>query len=164
MDLTLRDACPGDAARVLEIYAPIVRETAISFETTVPSIDELALRIASARERHAWIAAEASSGVLVGYAYATDFRGRAAYARTCESTVYTAASHRARGVGRALMTELLRVLQARGFTSVVAGISLPNDASLALHTALGFSPVGTFEAVGTKFGRSHDVSFLQKMI
>jgi L-amino acid N-acyltransferase YncA len=157
---TIRAASVDDAAACLAIYAPIVRETSISFELEPPSVEEFAGRIAQARERHEWLVAE-RDGAVTGYAYANTFRARAAYRFACESSVYVADSERGRRTGERLMRHLVERLRALGFAQVIAGATLPNPASAALHERLGFRHVGRFEGVGHKFGAWHAVGFWQ---
>lgn len=152
----IRPATAADADACARIYAPHVRDGAISFEEVAPDEAEMARRIARASQRHAWLVAEEQSEVL-GYAYATTYRERAAYDWTCESAVYVGAP--GRGLGRALMTALIGALRGRGYATVVAGIALPNPASVGLHEALGFTPAGRLPRVGWKHGRWHDVGF-----
>lgn len=157
---TIRAASADDAAACLAIYAPIVRQTSISFELEPPSLEEFAGRITQARERHEWLVAE-RDGAVVGYAYATTFRARAAYRFACESSVYVAEGERGHRTGERLMRELVERLRAQGFAQVIAGATLPNPASAALHERLGFRAVGRFEGVGHKFGAWHAVGFWQ---
>jgi phosphinothricin acetyltransferase len=153
----VRPATPDDAAACAAIYAPYVRETAISFELEPPSVQEMAARIAAA---HVWLVAEEDERV-VGFAYAGPFKPRPAYARTCEVTVYLAQDVKGSGGGRALYTSLLARLAQRGFRVAVAVIALPNDASEALHRAFGFETVGVLRGVGFKHGAWHDVAYTQ---
>lgn len=158
MGVTIRDATEDDAEAMLAIYAPVVRDTAISFEIEPPSADEFRGRVRTILAAHpALVAVEGAA--VAGYAYASVWRARPAYSRTAETTVYVAADARGRGVGRALMTDLLGRLRARGFHRAVAGVTLPNPASVALHERLGFRPVGVFRECGRKFGRWHDVGW-----
>ena len=155
--MRVRPATPDDAAACAAIYAPYVRETAISFELEAPSAEEMAARIADA---HVWLIAEEDEQVL-GYAYAGPFKARPAYARTCEVTVYMDRACTGRGGGRALYASLLARLAQRGFRVAVAVIALPNDASEALHRAFGFETVGVLRGVGFKHGAWHDVAYAQ---
>ena len=159
----VRDATPQDAAACAAVYAPYVRDTAVSFETEPPSAAELADRIATAQEAHAWLVLE-DGGRVVGYAYGGPFKARDAYRWTCEVSVYLEPGRRRSGGGRALYEALLHRLTERGYRTVVAGMTLPNDASAALHRALGFEPVGTYRRVGWKHGRWHDVAFVQRTL
>jgi phosphinothricin acetyltransferase len=150
----IRPADPSsDAAACAAIYAPHVVEGVASFEVEAPGAEQMARRIVTA---HVWLMHEAG-----GYAYASRHRDRAAYRLTTETSVYVAPEAQGRGVGRALYDALLAELVARGFAVALAGITLPNPASVALHEAVGFRPVGVFEAVGFKFGRWHDVGWWQ---
>lgn len=160
MDVTLRDATVDDGAACAALYAPFVRDTWVSFETEPPDADEMARRIETYQVRHAWLVAEAG-GVVAGYAYATPYSTRAAYRWSVETSVYVAAQARGLGVGRALYEALLDRLRRRGYRRVVAGVALPNDASLALHRALGFREVGVLEGIGWKLGGWRDVARLQ---
>ena len=161
--LSVRDAVPADAGPCAEVYAPYVLDTAVTFETDPPSVSEMATRISAAQERHAWLVLERDSAV-VGFAYGVAFRSRPAYAWTCEVSVYLEPRHQGAGGGRLLYGGLLDRLHDRGFRTAVAGMTVPNDASTALHRAMGFSPVGTFHRVGWKHGAWHDVAWVQRVL
>ncbi|MFE7508900.1 GNAT family N-acetyltransferase [Promicromonospora sp. NPDC057488] len=163
MDLTIRPATADDAAACATIYAHYVRETHISFEAEPPDTAEMARRIASCSERHAWlVAVEAGTGDVVGYAYGAPYSPREAYRWAAETSVYLQVGRRRTGAGRALYEALFERLAERGYRRLVAGLALPNEASLGLHAALGFEMVGTFHQIGWKHGRWHDVARLQK--
>jgi len=138
------------------IYAPLVTGSPISFEEEPPSVEEFARRVASVTRTHPWFVAE-DAGEIAGYAYGSKHRERAAYRWAADSSVYVAASHRRRGIGRALYETLFVALRELGFLRVYAGVVVPNAASEALHEAVGFREIGTYRAVGFKFGRWHDV-------
>jgi phosphinothricin acetyltransferase len=161
--MLVRDASERDAAACAAIYAPYVTDTAISFETEPPGPEEMARRIASARLKHAWLVLE-DGGRVIAYAYGGQFRTRAAYRWSCEVSVYVERGHHRTGAGRALYEALLARLAERGYTTALAGMTLPNDASVGLHAALGFEPVGTFRRVGYKHGTWHDVAWAQRML
>lgn len=154
----LRLATPEDGPGCLAVYAPYVRDTAISFELEPPDAGEMAGRIASTIERTPWIVADLD-GVIRGYSYAGRWRERPAYGWTAESAVYVDGAFRGLGLGRATMAALIAILRLQGFHSVVAGITPPNPASAALHRSLGFTRVGLFEAVGWKSGTWHGVEW-----
>lgn len=154
----VRSATASDAPGILAIYAPIVESSAISFELEPPGIEELVDRMTMVMQDNPWLVNE-DEGVITGYAYATVFRSRAAYTHTRESSVYVHPGHQGKGVGKDLMLALLGELSARGTHRVVAGATLPNRGSAALHESLGFRYVGTFHEVGRKFDRWHDVGF-----
>jgi L-amino acid N-acyltransferase YncA len=159
----IRDATESDAAACAAIYGPYVRDTCISFEVDVPTTAEMARRIASAVDRHAWLVLE-DAGRVIGYAYGHPFKQRAAYRWSCETSIYLEVGRRRTGGGRALYETLLGRLADRGYRRVFAGMTLPNDASAGIHRALGFEPVGVYRKVGWKQGAWHDVAWMQKTI
>jgi phosphinothricin acetyltransferase len=160
--MLIRDAsAAGDAAACAAIYAPYVRDTAITFEWDPPSVEEMAARIAAARDTHAWLVAE-EDGQVFGYAYGGPFKARAAYRWSCEVSVYIERGRHRTGGGRALYEALFTSLSDRGYTTACAGMTLPNDASEGLHKALGFEPVGTYRRIGWKHNTWHDVSWTQR--
>jgi L-amino acid N-acyltransferase YncA len=156
----IRLAGEDDAAQILAIYAPIVRETVISFEFVPPPVEEIRRRITRTLERLPWIVCE-RDGEIRGYAYAASHRERDAYQWSADVSVYVASSSRRSGVGRALYTALLGILRLQGFVNAYAGITLPNPASVRLHESIGFQPVGIYHAVGWKFGAWHDVGWFE---
>lgn len=156
----IRVARESDAEGMLEIYRPIVRETAISFELEPPGEKEMRERIRDVLATHVWLVFE-EEREIAGYAYASKFRPREAYQWTAEVTVYVHPAQRRRGIGRMLYVALFEAMRRQGFRSAIAVISLPNQASVKLHERLGFHPVGIFERVGYKFGRWHDVGWWQ---
>jgi L-amino acid N-acyltransferase YncA len=158
--LTLRTATPNDAPALLSIYAPYVRDTAVSFETEVPSLAQFEARITKALNTWTWIVAE-REGQVLGYAYGTMHRERAAYRWIVETSVYIDPSAQGQGLGKTLYTELLSRLAERGFCSAMAVVVLPNAASVRLHEAMGFRPIGVVERSGWKFGAWHDTAWLQ---
>ena len=162
-DILLRSATPSDAAGVLDIYRPFVEDTAISFEEVTPSDQEMAERIAAAAEEWAWLVAEID-GRIAGYAYAGRHRFREAYRYSVETSVYIDPDCRRSGVALALYSELFRKLQKRGYASAYAGITIPNEASVAFHRSFGFETIGVFPRVGRKFGAWHDVLWMYRPI
>lgn len=159
--VAVRVATPDDAADVAAIYAPIVRDTVISFEYDEVTPRQMRQRIVMALERHPWLVAHADD-TLVGYAYADSHRSRAAYAWSADVSVYLAPHARRQGVGRTLYTALLDLLRAQGYANAFAGVALPNPASVALHRSVGFTPIGVYRSVGWKFGAWHDVGWWQR--
>jgi phosphinothricin acetyltransferase len=157
---SVRDASQTDAAACAAIYEPYVRDTAVTFELDAPSHGQMAQRIDTALRDYAWLVLEDRGGV-VGYAYGGRFNARPAYRWACEVSVYLELGRRRTGGGRALYEALLEKLAARGFRTAVAGMTLPNDASVALHRAMGFEPVGTYRRIGFKLGAWHDVAWMQ---
>jgi L-amino acid N-acyltransferase YncA len=159
--MPVRPATTADAEACAEIYAPYVAETAISFEAEPPTSEEMGRRIAAALERHDWLVLE-DDGRVVGYAYGGPYKERRAYRWACEVSVYVERGRRRTGAGRELYEALFERLAARGYTMAVAGMTLPNDASVGLHRSMGFEPVGTYRRIGYKDGRWHDVAWTQR--
>ena len=157
---TIRIAEPADAREVADIYGPIVSGSAISFETEVPTGPEMEGRIAAALSFAPWLVCIEGERV-VGYAYTSRHRERAAYRWCVDVSVYVRDTCRRAGVGRALYTSLFTLLRLQGFYAAHAGITLPNEASVGLHESLGFRPVGVYSRVGFKCGRWHDVGWWQ---
>jgi phosphinothricin acetyltransferase len=135
----------------------MVRETPVSFEEEVPDIDEMVRRI---DDSIAWLVCELD-GVVVGYAYAGPFHTRPAYRWSAEVSLYVDSEHHRKGVGRRLLDALLGELRRRGFANALAGIAMPNDASVNLFESLGFRRAALYERVGYKLGRWHDVGWWQ---
>ena len=155
--MTIRPATGRDAAAAWVIYAPIVRNTAVSFETEPPSMDELEKRIAASIS---WLIYEDAAGIA-GYAYAAPFHRRAAYRWSAEISVYLAQDRRGAGIGRRLVSALMDDLVSRGYVNAFAGTTLPNQASTRLFESLGFRQVALWEHVGFKLGSWHDVGWWQ---
>jgi len=158
--MLVRPGSPEDARACVGIYRPYVEDTAITFETEVPGIGQMAERIAAARELHEWLVIERDHEV-VGYAYAHTFNPRPAYRWAAETSVYLAAGHHGAGNGRKLYARLLDRLAESGYRRAFAGITQPNEGSNALHRSMGFQPAGLFRRVGWKNGDWHDVAWMQ---
>jgi L-amino acid N-acyltransferase YncA len=158
---TIRSAeSSRDAASCAAIYAPHVEAGATSFEETAPGAEELADRIERISATHPWLVAEIG-GEVVAYAYSCEHRSRAAYRWSVDVSVYVASGHRRAGHGRRLYEALFERLRERGFRVACAGITLPNEASVALHESLGFAPVGVYRRIGWKQGAWRDVGWWQ---
>jgi L-amino acid N-acyltransferase YncA len=183
-DLSVRVATADDAAGCAAIYRPYVADTAVSFETEPPTPALMSERIAATLARFPWLVAtregdrcgSAASGMVggaeggivgsaasgvVGYAYAAEHRHRPAYQWAAEVSVYVAAPARRSGIGRALYAELLSAVSRQGYRVALAGVTLPNPVSVALHEAMGFEPVGVYRGIGFKLGGWHDVGWWQ---
>jgi phosphinothricin acetyltransferase len=152
----IRLATAEDSARLLEIYGPFVKNTAVSFEYTVPEEAEFAKRIDTTLEKLPWLVCEIGSEI-VGYAYASMHKARAAYQWSVDASVYVDPRYHGRHIGTALYTALFEVLRVQGYYNVYAGITLPNAKSEGLHESFGFVPIGVFHHVGYKLGAWHDV-------
>jgi phosphinothricin acetyltransferase len=156
-EVSIRGAGREDAAGVLAVYAPIVRDTAISFEEEPPSVDEMAGRIAKS---HLWLVAELD-GEVAGYAYAGPFHARSAYRWSVEVSVYLGPEARGRGIGKRLLGVLLDRLREMGFVNAFGGVALPNDASVGLFESLGFERIAHWDKAGFKHDAWHDVDWWQ---
>lgn len=162
--MKVRAAGAADAAAIAAIYAPYVTGSVVSFETEAPDAVEMARRMAGDEGKYPWLVAGDAAGALLGYAYATAFRTRPAYRFSVETTVYVASDAHGRGIGSALYAALLPVLEAQGYVQAIAAITLPNEASVALHERFGFRRVGAYEEVGFKQGGWHSVGLWQRAL
>ncbi len=151
-NLQIRMASEADAEQMLAIYAPVVRETIISFEYEPPSLCEFRRRVRSVTERMPWLVCD-DDGEIAGYAYASPFKTRAGYQWACELTIYVHPGYHRCGIGRSLYTALFRCLALQGYCVAVATITIPNAASIALHESMGMRRIGTYEQVGYKHGQ-----------
>lgn len=145
----------------LAIYAPFADHTPVSFEHGAPSAEAFRQRIVRVNRTHAFLVGEDTHGVA-GFAYAGVHRERAAYRWACEVSVYLAERARGRGLGTALYTVLLDLLERQGFRVALAGVSLPNEPSERLHRSLGFETIGVYRRIGWKAGAWRDVLWLAR--
>ena len=152
--MEIRLAKPSDARSLLDIYAPYVENTAITFEYEVPTIGDFAIRIEKTLEKYPYLVAE-EDGVVLGYAYASTYYARAAYDWAVELSVYVSLDSRGQGVGTKLYDALEYLLDQMGYVHFLACISLPNEASLTLHRKRGYQQVAHFPKIGYKFNRWH---------
>ena len=163
MSRIFRLARDDDAAAIAAIYAPSVTDRATSFELTPPDAGEMRRRVTAVLEQYPWVVCETADGV-VGYAYATAHRDRAAYRWSVDASTYIADSAHRQGIARGLYLRLFEILVLQGYRSVFAGITLPNTASFELHKSMGFREVGIYHDVGYKFGKWHDTIWLERAL
>jgi L-amino acid N-acyltransferase YncA len=156
----IRRAETRDASAILAIYRPYVEKTAITFEETPPSVDDMAAKIAKVGSVFPFIVYE-EGGEVLGYAYATRYRERAAYRWSLEDSVYVAEEAVGRGLGKALLSALLEILRELGYFKVYAVITPPNPASVALHEKLGFTPLCRFADTAFKLGAWQAIDWME---
>lgn len=168
--ITIRDATLEDAGKILSIYAYYVKNTAITFEYDVPSLQEFRNRMEHTLEVYPYLVAE-QNGTVLGYAYAGSFVGRAAYDWSCELTVYLDPAARRSGLGRKLYEAMSEALKNMGILNLYACIGYPEKEdeyltqdSVNFHVRLGFAQVGRFHQCGYKFGRWYDMIWMEKII
>ena len=157
-DYTIRLAEAADLEQFAEIVNHYIETSSINFHDRPQSEEDWEATWEVLHERYPFVVA-AKDGVLGGIAYASPWKLRGAYNWTCEVTVYIRAGHERQGLGKALSKRMLAILEAQGFRAIVAVIALPNDASVALHKALGYEHKGTLENLGFKQDQWRDVSF-----
>jgi len=159
----VRLATISDASQVAEIYNHFVEKTIVTFEETPLTIQEAEKWIVETTSKFPWFVFEEDSELL-GYAYASSWKSRCAYRNSVESTVYLRPTAFGKGIGSKLYDRLLTELKKLGFHTVIGGIALPNEASIALHEKFGFEKIGHFKEVGNKFNQWIDVGYWQLLI
>lgn len=158
----IRDAGPDDAAVIAEIYNYYVRNTVVTFEENPIDADEIELRISTAEtDALPYIIYESENDGVIGYAYASKWKGRCAYRYSVEVSVYLANEKTGQGAGSKLYTELFERLSGLGYHVAIGGISLPNPASIGLHEKFGMTKTAHFSEIGFKFGKWVDVGYWQ---
>ena len=164
MHTTIRSASEEDAVQLTRIYNHYVSNTIVTFETEPVVPQDMAQRITEARAIPLpWLIAE-TSGEILGYAYASEWKGRCAYRFSIESTIYLDTQHTGKGVGTRLYSALVDAIRETSLHSMIGAIAFPNDGSVKLHEGLGFKKVGHFEEVGYKHDRWVDVGYWQLML
>lgn len=162
--MQIRDAVALDAQAIADIYNPYVLTTTISFEEDAVSREEMAMRISNVQQQGLPYLVLEVAGQVQGYAYATPWRVRKAYRFSVEVTVYLSGTSQRKGFGTALYLALFSRLRAVGVHVVIAGITQPNVASVALHEKLGMQQVALFPEVGFKMGAWRDVGYWQLVL
>lgn len=166
----IRPAVPEDAEALLEIYAPYVKNTAITFECEVPDIEEFRERIRKVTKKYPYILAE-KEGKILGYAYASAFNERAAYDWSVEVSIYVRQEERRGGIGKTLYAVLEERLRQQGIQNLYACIASPPQEddhltkdSIYFHEKMGYTLIGTFHKCGYKFERWYDMVWMEKML
>lgn len=161
--MIIRPVKQTDATDILAIYAPYVTDTAITFETEIPTLEEFSKRIEKIQKDYPYLVCEID-GKVVGYAYASKHRERAAYQYSVEVSVYVAQDYHRKGIGKALYEHLFAALEDYNYYSAYAGITLPSEKSIGIHKAFGFTEVGIYHKIGYKDGKWLDVIWLEKQL
>ena len=169
--MKIRPATVGDAEAILGIYAPYVRNTAVTFEYDVPEIGAFRSRMEDTLKRYPCLVAE-ENGRIIGYAYAGPFGKRAAYQHSAEMSIYLEEGCRQRGIGRELYMELEKRLVRQNVFNAYAGITVTDrkddayvtDGSIRFHERMGYTKIGEYPLCGYKFGRWYSVAWLGKML
>ena len=158
---TIRRAQPDDLAAILALSNHYAATPAANFAVEPESLDAWQRSFEQTHNTHPWLVAidDGGDAALIGFAKASPWKGRCAYEFAAEVTVYVAPNQHGRGIGRALYERLFEVLRAQGYRTLLGGITLPNDASVRLHEAMGMHRAALFEQIGWKFGTWHDVGY-----
>ncbi|MEJ7934644.1 N-acetyltransferase family protein [Sphingobium sp. AN558] len=159
----IRRVRANDAAAIASLYRPFVEDSRISFELIAPDAEEIGRRIGKCGDAYPYLVAEGGDGVL-GYAYATAFRDRPAYRFAVETSIYLSPHAQGCGLGRRLYTALLDILTAQGFVHAIGAVTMPNDASTALHLAMGYATTGVYRDIGFKQDAWASVQLFQKTL
>jgi L-amino acid N-acyltransferase YncA len=159
----IRNVLPGDAKQICSIYNYHVTNTIVTFEEELVTESEMQQRIVTISLKYPWFVYEEEDSIA-GYAYASQWRTRSAYRYAAESTVYLHEDFKGKGIGTALYVRLIEEMKTRSFHSLIGGISLPNNASIALHEKLHFKKVAHFEQVGFKFNHWIDVGYWELLL
>ena len=156
----IRPALSSDASSILDIYAPYILNTTISFETEVPTVKDFSQRIIANEESWPWLVYE-SDGFIAGYAYASKHRERAAYQWCVETSVYMNDRFQQKGMATKLYQTLFEILKYQGCRNVYAGITLPNEKSVHFHEKMGFKKIADYKNIGYKFNRWNTVRWYE---
>jgi phosphinothricin acetyltransferase len=159
----IRDITVSDAPQICEIYNHYILNTIITFEELIVSEQEMRLRIEETIKKLPWIVFE-KEGEISGYAYASEWKSRCAYKYSLESTVYLRNGSEGNGIGSQLYDVLIRKIKDKKYHAIIGGISLPNEASIALHEKYGFEKIGHFKEVGYKFNSWIDVGYWELIL
>jgi len=163
MSTKIRVASAFDGSQIHAIYAPAVADLPTSFETEVPSLDEMVRRIDETLAIYPYLVAD-RDGEIISYVYARRWRGRPAYDWDVEITVFVKDGFGGQGIGKAMYTALTGLLSAQGFVNAMAAVTVPNDASVRFHESMGFHMAGRFPHAGFKLGEWHTVEFWWKQL
>jgi phosphinothricin acetyltransferase len=156
----IRLATKNDCGPILQIYAPFILDTTITFEYKVPTSTEFCERMANIQRKYPWLVCEIND-VIAGYAYASRYREREAYDWSVDFSIYINPKYHRKNIGRALYFALFELVKLQGYYNAYAGVTLPNIKSESFHESFGFKPVGVYHNVGYKFDNWHDVKWYE---
>ena len=159
--MAIRHATVQDLPRILEIYGPYVENTAISFEYTVPSLEDFTQRFLGITAQFPWLVWE-EEGCVLGYAYGSLPFERAAFQWSAEASIYLCPEAKGKGIGKALYAALEQLLQKQGYRKVYAIITTANDDSIAFHEAVGYRHTATMPDCGYKLGKWYGIVWMEK--
>ena len=159
----IRMASVKDAEVLLQIYAPYCTDTVISFEYEVPALEEFVERIQTIQKKYPYLVA-VQEGKIVGYAYASQHKSRAAYQWNVETSIYMDRNYQSNGVGSLLYEKLIELLRKQNIRNVYACVTLPNEKSERIHAKFGFKLIGRFRDTGYKCGAWHEVGWFEKRL
>lgn len=159
----VRTATPADTQAICDIYNHFVLHSVVTFEEIPVTPAEMQQRITDVQAKYHWLVWE-EGGAVIGYAYAGQWKVRAAYRHTVEASVYLLPGHTGKGIGKKLYGALTEQLREKNIHAVIGGVALPNDASIRLHESMGFRKIGQFMEVGWKFNRWVDVGYWELIL
>ena len=159
--MNIRTATPADAPQLLHIYAPYVENTSITFEYEIPSVENFSERVRHTLEKYPYLVAE-ENGVILGYAYASAFKQRAAYDWSVETSIYIREDAGRKGIGTALYKALEKALALQNICNLCACIAYPNPASVSFHESFGYKTVAHFHSSGFKQNAWSDMIWMEK--
>lgn len=161
--MEIRVAVEEDASGIQKIYAPYVEKTTITFEYDIPTVEEMRSRIEKTLKQYPYLVAIKDQNII-GYAYASVFKGRTAYDWACELSIYIDENHQHEGIGKILYQQLFEILKLMNMQVVYACITHPNEKSERFHELFGFEQVAHFHKCGFKFQQWQDVIWMEKRI
>lgn len=162
--IEIRQATENDASELLDIYAPYITDTTITFEDVIPTIEDFKQRIRDISAKFPYLVAIDENNKILGYAYAHSYKPRAAYEWTVEVSIYIDQNYKGHGLGTKLYQHLEQVLKRQGVVNLMACITQENAASIRFHKKLGYQEAGVFHKVGFKFNRWLDVTWMEKSL
>ena len=163
MEIKIEPAKKEDARRLLEIYTPYILNTAITFEYTIPSVEEFAQRIENTLINYPYLVAK-KDDLIIGYAYTSAFKSRAAYDWAVETSIYIDMGYRGLGIGKLLYDELEKITKLQNVLNMNPCIAIPDEGSVIFHKKMGYLEVAHFHQCGYKFDKWYDMIWMEKIV